>query len=243
MVWLNLISDKYCCTIIFLIYLGAKIQLFEQKQKSKPIICTFAAQKLSSMQYIVAQWVSFIFHPIFMVSYMAILLLWANPYIIKTYDVALIVFYTAFYPLVSLFLMKRLDFVSSYELPDRRERIVAAIPTLFFYSWCSLVMHKKYHPLLADISYAATASIVLSVVFLALNNKISWHAMGMGAFVAFCVLLPHYATIDVSLPFLLGLVIAGLVGTARLYLQKHQLSEVYQGYLVGFVGQSLFFLW
>ncbi|MEM6378992.1 MAG: hypothetical protein AAF705_12320, partial [Bacteroidota bacterium] len=55
---------------------------------------------------------------------------------------------------------------------------------------------------------------------------------------AFIVLIPFIGTFQISLiNLLLGLIlIAGLLGTCRFYLQKYEPNEVYGGYMVGFLA-------
>jgi hypothetical protein len=50
-----------------------------------------------------------------------------------------------------------------------------------------------------------------------------------------------YSVYDTALVIPVFLVIAGLIGTARLHLKAHDLREVVMGYAVGFIAQFLAF--
>ena len=53
------------------------------------------------------------------------------------------------------------------------------------------------------------------------------------------LLLTMVSRVDISYVFLLMIIITGLVGTARLYVQAHTMREVYTGFLVGIFGQMI----
>jgi membrane-associated phospholipid phosphatase len=80
------------------------------------------------------------------------------------------------------------------------------------------------------------------MVLTATKDKISMHSMGMGALVSTMLVLPKFSIHDLTTPFLSVLIIAGLIGSSRLYLQAHTLRQVYMGYVVGFLVQSLVFI-
>jgi len=80
--------------------------------------------------------------------------------------------------------------------------------------------------------------LVVTSVF----SKISLHTIGMGGLFAIALFSVNIAVKDVSLILFLTIFIAGLVGTARMYLDAHNLKEVYNGYLVGFLSMFFAFL-
>lgn len=197
-----------------------------------------------------AQLISVVFHPIFVPFYATLLLVWCNPYMFGSLPdgnsvtiLGTVLLYSVLYPLVVIVLMRQLNFIDSYELTDYRERILVAIPTLFFLFWTYNVQSRSnYNQAVADIPLAATICLVVAVVYTALRDRISWHTMGMGAWFATMLVLPKFSVHDLSLPLLLMLLLAGAVGSSRLYLQAHTLRQVYMGYVVGFVVQSLVFI-
>lgn len=73
--------------------------------------------------------------------------------------------------------------------------------------------------------------------------KISLHAIGVGGLLAFTtVLWWFFDAIDISI--LAGIfLMAGITGTARLYLGVHTKYQVWMGYLVGMLPQALLVWW
>lgn len=66
------------------------------------------------------------------------------------------------------------------------------------------------------------------------------HTVGIGGFLAMVIITMVNTSVPLYdlRPILLGvIVLAGLVGTARLVLKAHVPQEIYGGYIVGFFGQ------
>lgn len=91
-----------------------------------------------------AQVISFVFHPLLILTYMLVLLLLVNPYLFGVNSVGdqasklLIIqvfLYTFFIPAVSVLLFRALGLIKSLELRDRYDRIGPYILTGIFYLW------------------------------------------------------------------------------------------------------------
>lgn len=198
----------------------------------------------------IAQFLSVVFHPIFIPTYATFLLVWSNPFFFgKLLDpdsfaiLRTVVLYSVVYPLITLVLMRTLDFISSYNPTDYRERILLGIPTVFYFFWTYVVQHKSpYNQAVADIPLAATICVAIAMVLTATKDKISMHAMGMGALLSVMLVLPKFSVHDLSTPLLCVILLSGLICTCRLYLQAHTLRQVYMGFVVGFLVQSLAFI-
>lgn len=198
----------------------------------------------------IAQLLSVVFHPIFVPTYATMLLVWCNPFLFghildaDSLTILLtVVLYSIVYPLITITLMRILNFIDSYDPTDYRERILIGIPTLFYFFWTYVVQHKSaYNEAIADIPLAAAICLAIAMVLTATKDKISMHSMGMGALVSTMLVLPKFSIHDLTTPFLSVLIIAGLIGSSRLYLQVHTLRQVYMGYVVGFLVQSLVFI-
>jgi hypothetical protein len=78
-------------------------------------------------------------------------------------------------------------------------------------------------------------------------DKISLHTVGMGGLVGMLTITMGLfgangiaiggVTVGLGLMLLAGVLLAGMVGTARLALGAHDSVQVYSGYIVGFVAQ------
>jgi hypothetical protein len=205
----------------------------------------------------IAHAISFVFHPLFMMTYMAILLSLINPYLFGVNDISgnvifilQIFFSTFFLPALAVVMMKMLGFVETLEMEDKAERIGPLIATLIFFLWMS---YNFYHSSLIPLAFTifmVGSTIALCLAF-AINvvSKISLHAIGMGGLLGMIIITMLYFSygyfqvggLSVSMNALLMvvIVICGLVGTSRLLLEAHQPMDLYGGFFIGFGTQFL----
>lgn len=198
-----------------------------------------------------AQFISVVCHPLFVPLYAILILLNADPFLFGeplSYDFMFIlrtvVLNALFFPLITVMLMRGLNFIDSYEIPDRRQRILVYIPTIIFYSWTYTVFLKsEYHVAVGNIMLGATLAVSLALVINALYAKISMHTLGMGGLMAVALFVSrNIAKFDLSGTLMLVILVAGAVGTARLLLRSHTYAEVYYGYITGFLSMAIPFI-
>jgi len=198
---------------------------------------------------ITAHFISIICHPLLMLTYGLLFMMWANPYQFGSvsgndmtlYMVSSIAGISFFFPTFSLLLMRGLGMIESLQVQDREERIIPYVSTGIFYLWLSINIYKtNIFPYVFEV-FAVGATIALFMAFF-INNftKISMHTVGIGGFLAMVILTMVNTSVPLYdlRPILLGVIIlAGLVGTARLVLKVHVPKQIYSGYAVGFLGQ------
>ena len=82
--------------------------------------------------------------------------------------------------------------------------------------------------------------VVLVATVITFFWRISLHTIGMGGIVGFFVemIISHSFHQSMMVVFMITVILAGLVGSARLYLGAHTSAQVYAGYAVGFVGTA-----
>ncbi len=204
--------------------------------------------------------ISILFHPLLMVTYMTALLLVINPYqfgvfsIVEQWKLLLLVFMSTFaMPAFAVVLMRALNMISSFEMPDPKERIGPYIITGVFYMWMFInFKHNAGIPKTLTIGMlGATIGLFANFFF---NNftKVSAHAAGIGGLVGvaavnylyfnfdtFTLHLGGLGLFEISTSFVLVLLIllAGIVGTARLVLNAHTPGQLYGGFFIGVTSQ------
>lgn len=208
--------------------------------------------------------VSSLFHPVFILNYVLILLFLVNPYLFSIQDnkqkglLFISVFLlSVFFPLFTIVVMKLVGFVDSLEIKDRKERVMPLVITGVFYLWLFVNIRQNSIVPSAFAIFVLGATIALFIAFFINNfSKISLHTVGMGGLVAMVFLIRNYFSYNIfhfdagwlgrysiSLDFMLfvSIIFAGLVGTSRLHLNAHRKQDVYMGYLVGFIAQVIAF--
>jgi hypothetical protein len=191
---------------------------------------------------------------------MLILLLLVNPYLFGVNSIKaqslliLLIFLSTFLlPAISVSMMKALGMVDSFELKDKQERIGPYIITGIFYLWIFVNFKNNSQIPIAFTTFVLGSTIALFIAFfLNIFTKISAHAVGMGGLIGMVTILmilydyhsfsfeiAYVGNIEMGLSTLLMMVImlAGMVGSARLLLKAHVPSQVYAGYVVGFSSQ------
>ena len=215
------------------------------------------------MLRLLAQIISFIFHPLLIVTYMLALLLLVNPYLFGVSSIGdkasklllLQIFLSTFFiPGVAVVMLRFTGMIQSFQMETKQERIGPYIITGLFYLWMFRNFLDNPSIPTAFTSFLLGATIGLFFAFfINIFSKISAHAVGLGGLLGMVVitmLLFSYDTftimsargtleISMSTVLLITILIAGLVGTARLALQAHEPMDLYGGYLVGFASQFL----
>lgn len=214
----------------------------------------------------IANIVSVVFHPLFLPTYVLILLMLIDPYPFGFFDMSdknagllifRVLFSTFLIPGMAVFFMKMLGLISSFQMEDKQERIGPYIVSGIFFLWIfkTLVDYPKIHPLFVSFLLGATISL-FTAFLINLFSKISVHAVGIGGVVGLLVLMVVFTDypafilnlgvlgmyqINTMAFLLIGIFIAGLVGSSRLYLSAHEPADLWGGYLVGFIGQLVAF--
>lgn len=213
---------------------------------------------------LVAQVISVVFHPLIILTYMLIMLLVVNPYLFGVNNLSdkeslkfiITVFFTSFLiPAFAIFMMWRLKLISSLAMKDKQDRIAPFIVTGVFYLWVlRSVMADSNIPTAFLIAVMGTTiglfmSFIINIFF-----KVSLHAVSMGGLVGMVLIvmwLYSYGSFSINVPIvgsseisinlilILSILIAGLVGSSRLFLKAHKPIELYVGFVVGLVCQYI----
>ena len=205
-----------------------------------------------------ARIISFIFHPLFVLTYMTLVLLWTNPFSFGWRHVAeadtlliIIVMTTVTLPLISVVMMKMLGWVQSFELETQSERIGPFLVAGVMY--LSLYLHltrAESFPVSLRVAVLGTLISLWSSFFINNFFKVSLHATAMGGFVAMVFLtrlvfgyseaqIGLIAGVNLVLPVnalvYASLFIAGIVCSSMLIVKAHERKEIYTGFVLGFL--------
>jgi hypothetical protein len=208
-----------------------------------------------------AYFFSIVFHPLLVLTYMLIILLLVNPYIFGVNSIAastpliLMIFLSTFFiPAVAVTMMKFLGLISSFDMKDRQERIGPYIITGVLYLWIFRnVLENPNIPLPYKIFVLGATLGLFLAFFINLFSKISMHAVGMGGLVGMLILTvslysyPSFVipigeySFEMKTYFLLmmAIVFSGIVGSSRLFLDAHEINDLYGGFFVG-LGTQFF---
>ena len=190
---------------------------------------------------------SYVFHPLFIPTYITFFLIYVHPYVFSDTDPRTklmrglsVILLTAFFPAFSVFLLKMLDFTSSIFLKTRKERIIPYVISMFFYFWIFYVsINLSDCPLLFRVMLLGVFLSCIAAYMANIYYKVSMHAVAMGSFMTFFILLALHGTYFMGLYLSLSILIAGIVCTARLVVSDHHPFDVYSGFLMGVIMQGV----
>jgi hypothetical protein len=193
---------------------------------------------------------SILFHPLLISSYVFAFLIYLHPAVFEGVDLHTrnlrmisMVLFTIFFPAISLFLAWRLKLIKSLSLENRQDRLIGFIVTMFFYFWTSYVFRNMPDvPAVAAHFVLGTFLAVCGAWMCTIFYKISLHAVAMGGLISFSILFAHEDPYVSGLYLVLPVLICGLVCSSRLILGAHNRFEMITGFIVGFLAQSIAWL-
>lgn len=189
-----------------------------------------------------ARFLSAICSPLLMGTYGITLAIWIS-YLCYSSDkakavvIAVTFVATCIIPIIGIFLLNKVGVVKDPTLNDRSDRTVPYVLTALCYVGTAVYYRFVNAPVW--LSMFAIGGAVALVILTMVNRrwKISGHATGMGGIVAmlFFLMCSGNSPVDMQWEFITGVILAGLVCTSRLILERHTLMQVGAGFLNGFL--------
>ncbi len=189
---------------------------------------------------IAARALSLIFNPFYLPLVGLVLLFWFTyldllPLSYKLTVVALVYLFTILFPTLLIHFYRNYHGWKLFQLGKRERRMVPYIISIVSYFTCCYIMNFIRIP--HFISTLLVIAILLQTVCAFINVwwKISTHTAGIGAVTGTLVIFSEIFGFYLLWWLCLALVISGLVGTSRMILRQHSLSQVLVGYALGIV--------
>jgi len=190
----------------------------------------------------IAKTVSVVFHPVIIPLYTIFIIFNSGslfsfiPDSIKNFSYLIVLVSTLLLPLSILPLLKFQKLISSYNLVDRKERIIPIILSIIFYFMGFYLMTKIPMTNIIQTFYKAMMIAILGVAIVSLYWKISIHMTSMGGLFAVTTFMNIYYQSNSFSWIIIVLILAGIMGSSRLLLGRHRPSQVYIGFLWGFAS-------
>lgn len=191
-----------------------------------------------------ARVISAIFTP-FSIPFLAFLILFLFSYLrimpiqYKLIVLGVVYCFTILMPTLTIFLFRKINGFSPEDLGERKRRFMPFLLTIASYVFCLVMMHRLNIPwYMTGIILAALIMMVICIV-VNLKWKLSEHMAGVGAIVGGLVSFSALFGYNPVWWLCLFILIAGVLGTARIILQHHTLGEVLVGFAVGLICSLL----
>jgi hypothetical protein len=188
-----------------------------------------------------AQILSIILHPVLMPTYALVIIFSLNTYIAYTTPIQakialylVVVFNTLIMPVIISYLLIARGYIKSFEMQRRQERMIPFICNLALMMIAYYMMRKIALPSIFYLLLLGAAASVAVAIFINMKWKISIHMIGIGGISGALFGMSTFLSVDLRIPLLVSLLVAGALGTARLSRNAHKPLEIYGGFFVGF---------
>lgn len=194
---------------------------------------------------------SIVLHPILMTTYAVTLLfvytdfkyIFANQF---SDFIIRIFFFSCMIPILCIYFYKRGGYISSLSANNKGERALPLLTILLSYSVLFFVFYKG--GLYTWFLSLLLVPIILLVISSIIRNwwNISMHMIGIGALLGSVLSISY--NIKQQNPyelFIILLILAGILGVARLILNRNTPAQIYVGFLVGLIISylTIFIAW
>ena len=171
---------------------------------------------------------------LFTFSYMSIF-----PWSYKLQVLIMVYLFTILLPTVMIHLYRRYQGWTFIELGQRERRMVPYILSIICYFTCTYVMTQLHMP--HFIISIVIAALMVQIICALFNVwwKISTHMSAIGGVGGALFAFAEYLGFNPVWWLCLIFLVAGVLGTCRMVLRQHTLSQVIGGFWVGFVCAAL----
>ena len=170
----------------------------------------------------------------FLFSYMNLI-----PWEYRLMVLTLVYFFTILLPTFLIHLYRRVQGWTRMELGHKRRRIIPYVMSIACYFTCLYVLESLhiYH----FVSSIVIGALVVQVMCAIINIwwKISTHTAAIGGVAGALFVFADIFGFNPVWWFCLVFAVAGVLGSARMILRQHSLSQVVGGFGVGFVCATL----
>jgi hypothetical protein len=188
-----------------------------------------------------AKILSIILHPLLMPTVGMLLLFNSGtylqfiPYDYKRVMLLIVMIITAAVPilLMPLFRLKRL--ITSVGVSKRSERVVPLFFATILYIINLWYMYKMKAPVTVMLFMLGAALTVFFAWVISFFWKISVHMMAAGGVIGLIFVMIFRLYAQVNLFLMVSIIMAGIIGSVRIYLDRNNSAQVYIGFISGFI--------
>ncbi len=156
--------------------------------------------------------------------------------------VSVIVFLFSFvFPVVNIFILVRLKRIPNLTLSNQKDRTFPLfITAMFYFGLFYLLMDQNIWNSIKLFVLGGAVCILITTI-INLKYKISAHMVGLGGVLGILISVSYLIKFNMTPYYIAVILIAGLVGCARLILNEHKPAQLYLGFFLGLIIQSVLF--
>jgi hypothetical protein len=157
--------------------------------------------------------------------------------------ICLIIFVFSFLlPVINIIILYRLKRIPTLTLSRQEDRTFPYVMTsLFYFGLFYLLMDVNIWNSIKLFVAGAGVAIMLTAL-INMRYKISAHMVGIGGLLGVLISVSYLIKFDMTIFYVLVIFVAGIIGVARLWLEEHNPSQIYAGFILGLTVQGGLFL-
>lgn len=167
---------------------------------------------------------------LFFLSYLSLM-----PVAYKLQVLALVYFFTILLPTVLIHLYRKYQGWNLIELGHKERRMVPYVISILCYFFCVYIMDMLHIPHFMGTIVSAALAIQIVCALINVWWKISTHTSAIGGVAGALFVFGEFFGFNPIWWLCLVLMLAGILGTSRMILRQHSLSQVVAGFLVGVI--------
>jgi membrane-associated phospholipid phosphatase len=187
-----------------------------------------------------AKFVSTVFHPVLLPT-LGFLLLFTSGFYdsllttdAKRFILLVIFFSTATLPMLAVAILA-INSKFDMSMPNSRDRIIPLLFASVFYYIGFILLGKIHFIPMFKLYMIASVLLIIALLLISFKWNISIHMAATGALTATFFAMSFRAGVNPMNIVIIVVIVSGLVGTARLVLNKNNLLQVAAGYILGFI--------
>ena len=193
-----------------------------------------------------AHFLSTALSPLLMPTYGVFLVFWVSvlcllPYGTRVTVLLMCMGITCIIPLIFLSVLRHFKIVKNLHVDVREQRLIPYLFTALCYAVAAYYLSFHHSPQWFVMFMVGSAISVLVMALINLKWKVSAHMAGIGGVVAliYQIHMQGLSAFDLLWPLCVAILVAGMLGSARLVLRRHDILQVVVGAVVGFLCVSL----
>ena len=171
---------------------------------------------------------------LFFLSYLSLM-----PTAYKLQVLTLVYFFTILLPTVLIHLYRKYNGWNLIELGHREERMVPYVISILCYFFCVYIMDMLHIPHFMGTIVSAALAIQIVCALINVWWKISTHTSAIGGVAGALFVFGELFGFNPVWWLCLVMILAGVMGTSRMILRQHSLSQVVAGFWVGVICSVL----
>ena len=194
----------------------------------------------------VANVLTTVLSPLLMPTYGVFLALWISvlcllPYGTRVSVLLMCMGITCIFPLIFLSVLRHFKLVKSLHVKVREQRLIPYLFAVLCYLVAAYYLYYCHSPQWFIMFMVGSAITVLVMALINLKWKISAHMAGIGGVIAlvYQIHVLGLSAFDLFWLLCICIIVAGLLGSARLALKRHDIWQVLAGVIVGFLCVSM----